>query len=527
MRFLQALIGPLSIGSLLIGLASASAAQRPGEGENAKITARITFMAEDGVKISADLYARNEGPRVPYLLLFHDGSASRAQYRNIAPRFSRKGYNALAVDLRSGGATKGFKNITHANAASRNFGHSIVDAEQDVVAALAYARATYPESKLVAIGSSYSASLVLRVAATRPELVDGVACFSAAEYFEPAGQSPTWIEDSVGPVACPVFMTSARIEDLEWKAIFEAVGSSDKTAFLPTGPGAHGASALNKGARGFLEYWTALESFLVERFPPVSRDAADTDATALERVVVIGASLSDGFQIEAKLHDVIEVMIQPEHEPIVNGADSFVFANPVEFSKKQIELARATDPTLLVALDFLFWFGYGTLDPKLGRLAFKDERLQLLERGLSFLDEFDCPIVVGDFPNMAAAVGGGMLSPSQLPDPESLEALNARLRDWAAANANVVLIPLARVVEDVLEKEPFRVGRHRWPADCVDRMLLPDMLHPTIEGLAAIAHLIGVNLVDRELVPEGKLETDLVAVLDELGEVFEDAGEER
>jgi dienelactone hydrolase len=61
---------------------------------------KVSFHAEDGLKITADLYLIDFSE--PFILLFHQAESSRGEYNDIAPRLNKLGYNCLAVDLRSG-----------------------------------------------------------------------------------------------------------------------------------------------------------------------------------------------------------------------------------------------------------------------------------------------------------------------------------------------------------------------------------------------------------------------------------------
>ena len=62
-------------------------------------------------------------------------------------------------------------------------------------------------------------------------------------------------------------------------------------------------------------------------------------------------------------------------------------------------------------VDFLFWFGYGTVGIDARRIRTDEDRLAMLEFGLDLLDRIDVPIVVGDIPDMSAS--GGVLMPSR------------------------------------------------------------------------------------------------------------------
>lgn len=233
-------------------------------------TETIRFPSADELTITAELHRTSTDPGTPLLVLFHQARSSRGEYRPIVPHLKEMGFNCLAVDLRSGQRMMDVKNGTARAASTLGKGTDYTDAIQDVVAALEYAREHYApagEAKLVAWGSSYSASLVLFVASQHPELVDGVISFSPGEYFSKLGKSATWVRDSASGVRCPAFLTGARSEEKEWRPILDAIASEAKTGFAPESAGRHGSRALWEDSEGSAEYWKALVGFLDAHFP--------------------------------------------------------------------------------------------------------------------------------------------------------------------------------------------------------------------------------------------------------------------
>ena len=257
---------PWRLLALTIGLTSALLAQT-----------RITFPAEDGLPCTADLYLAKEDRTAPFIVLFHQASYSRGEYRPIAPRLNQLGFNCMAVDARCGSRAKGVPNETAAaaQAAGKPTGNYL-DALPDLLGALKYARKSQASGKLVAWGSSYSSSLCLVVAGDHPELVDGVLAFSPGEYFQP-DRPGGWVAESAARLAAiPVFITSGPYEGHQWKALFEAIPSGTKRSFLPSEAARlHGSSVL-WGDLGNAEfpipnslapaYWQAVEAFLAQNF---------------------------------------------------------------------------------------------------------------------------------------------------------------------------------------------------------------------------------------------------------------------
>jgi len=223
----------------------------------------VMFKAADGLEITADLYkGKGTTANNPIIVAFHQARSSRGEYRTIAPKLAALGYTVLAPDQRSGQTYDGVENETAMEATMSDKPTSYRDALPDLRAAIGFMRKHYPKSKLIIWGSSYSASLVLKLAA-EPGLADAVLAFSPGEYF-----GGTWVRDTASAIAIPTFITSARGEAGRWKAIFKAVGTKAKTGFIPPVKGRHGSSALHpsQGAQAD-PYWRAIKTFLRKYAP--------------------------------------------------------------------------------------------------------------------------------------------------------------------------------------------------------------------------------------------------------------------
>lgn len=222
--------------------------------------------------------------------------------------------------------------------------------------------------------------------------------------------------------------------------------------------------------------------------------------SVLERVVVIGASASDGFLLGVNLADALEQVMRVSHQPVAKLADSRFFSNPTGQAQRQVEAALALEPTLVIALDYLFWLGYG-------RVAEPEDRITGLNRGLAQLERFDCPVVIGSFPDMSESIGK-MLSARQVPPQAELEQLNARLTEWLAEREGAYIYPLGEDLESLRKKEPLAVGGIRWPASVDEDLLLRDRLHPNTAGLAGVTCRLAELLVKQELAPAHALDLD-------------------
>jgi hypothetical protein len=190
------------------------------------------------------------------------------------------------------------------------------------------------------------------------------------------------------------------------------------------------------------------------------------------------------------------------------------FMDPKRHATPQIDAALAAKPTLVLAVDFLFWFGYGTRDFD-GAIKNEDARVALLEKGLALLDKFECTVVVGDFPDMSVAVGT-MLEPSQMPKPETLVKLNARFAEWLKGKKNVVALPLAAWMNDLHAHKTLEIAGQKYEPTVTARWMQDDHLHPTAEGLAALATLVDSQLEARKIVTKKDYIPDAAKVLERM-----------
>jgi dienelactone hydrolase len=219
----------------------------------------ITFNSKDGVKITADVYMAHPNT-APFIILYHQAASSRGEYREIAPELNRLGFNAMAIDQRAGYGMAGVENETVKRVEIKDDYPSYLDALPDMEAGVAYAKKHYASGKIILWGSSYSASLVLKMAGDDPAIADGVLAFSPGEYF--TWVSSSLITETAKNITVPVFITSGKNEKDRWNSIYEAISSTKKTYFLPQSQGTHGSSALWKSTAGNEEYWQAVKQFL-------------------------------------------------------------------------------------------------------------------------------------------------------------------------------------------------------------------------------------------------------------------------
>jgi hypothetical protein len=219
-----------------------------------------------------------------------------------------------------------------------------------------------------------------------------------------------------------------------------------------------------------------------------------TTSSAVEstwsRVVVIGASASAGFvltepfggtnTVRCKLHHYLDAAIIPPHAPVKNVATALFFLSPDAMAAQETEAATNSQPTLIVATDFLFWFCYGQGNTDA-------ERADHFEAGLQALEKIRCPLLVGDIPDASSATNTGIISPAQVPSEKARLAANARLKSWAAKHPQVTIVPLAEFMRATKANAEIKIHGLTLPAGKTRSLLQADGLHPNPRGAAVLA----------------------------------------
>ena len=235
--------------------------------------------------------------------------------------------------------------------------------------------------------------------------------------------------------------------------------------------------------------------FLLPALLPARLACADDAAKNIwKRIVVIGASASAGFNTRREagrtvnLAKIIEHMVEVEHDEVLNTSSPLFFMSPRWMGTQAIRSAKEARATLVVAVDFLFWFGYGSKS--------EDRRMEDLEAGLKYLSELKCPVLLSRIPDMKASVGK-MLSPRQVPRPATLKGLNERIDAWAAEHKNVIMVPMAEFLNDLRAGKAVKVAKISYPEGSIRTLLQRDELHPTLEGMVAVTALSLFKLCER------------------------------
>lgn len=256
--------------------------------------------------------------------------------------------------------------------------------------------------------------------------------------------------------------------------------------------------------------WLALSvlvgcSLLAQESGPVVPAPSSTAAAPL-RVGILGASVSDGFgcrlheqrtdgdyEATFRLATMVQLICGERAVTIDDRATNRMFFDPKKHGGDAAAAVRKAAPQCVIALDYLFWYCYGSHGAKGEPAQVEAARLAVFEQGLAELAKFDVPIVVGDIPDMSRAVGK-MLAASQMPSLDSIAAANARLAEWTKQHPNVRVVPLSKIIRQLHEDQAVEVAGKRFAATAEQPLLQRDQLHATPAGLAAIACVL-VNVL--------------------------------
>jgi len=204
---------------------------------------------------------------------------------------------------------------------------------------------------------------------------------------------------------------------------------------------------------------------------------------------MVGASASAGFTEseplggpktpQYRLSRYLDAALLVAHEPVQNLANAMFFIQPEAAGRYQIDQALEARPTLLVGVDFLFWFCYGEGPTD-------KDRLQRFEKGLKLLEAVPCPLILGDIPD-ASGASDDMLPADQIPSAETMSAANRRLKQWAATRRQVVIVSLSGFMRTAMANQALTIHGHTVPEGKTRDLLQSDKLHPSALGSAVLA----------------------------------------
>lgn len=221
--------------ALLAAMAAASSAA-------AQTSAPITVVTSDGVTIYGEPFFADLSDEAPLILAFHQGGSNgRGEYSELASWLNSHGYRMIAWDQRAGGSLYGSENRTVTGLGGVESADYCA-ASPDLEAALDHVTRTGLAQSVVLWGSSYSGSLVFRLAAERGDRVDGVVAFSPASGDPMVGcTAEIWVERVSRPML--VFRPDSEMSRpaaVTQRGILTAAGA----AFHVVAAGVHGSSTL-------------------------------------------------------------------------------------------------------------------------------------------------------------------------------------------------------------------------------------------------------------------------------------------
>jgi hypothetical protein len=204
---------------------------------------------------------------------------------------------------------------------------------------------------------------------------------------------------------------------------------------------------------------------------------------------MVGASASAGFTeseplggpktSQYRLSRYLDAALLVAHEPVQNLANAMFFIQPEAAGRYQIDQALKSKPTLVIGVDFLFWFCYGEGPTD-------TDRLQRFENGLKLLEAVQCPLVLGDIPD-ASGASNDMLPADLIPSAETMSAANRRLKQWAAPRRQIVIVSLSGFMRTAMADQALTIHGHTVPKRKTRDLLQSDKLHPSALGSAVLA----------------------------------------
>lgn len=212
----------------------------------------------------------------------------------------------------------------------------------------------------------------------------------------------------------------------------------------------------------------------------------------LARPVIIGASVSDGYdhlerlggpKSDALALDLyLKKSIKSPATKFSNYSNRFCFVYPIGISHKQVADALESRPTVIIAVDQLFWQLYGNFPSP-------EQRLITFKAALTKLDPITCPLVIGNIPDASHSINK-MLAPSQIPNIQIINKANQLLTAWVAKRKQTAIIDLARFMELCVSNKEIKLKHITYPPGTTKQFLQTDMLHLTPVGATAISYAV-------------------------------------
>ena len=270
----------------------------------------------------------------------------------------------------------------------------------------------------------------------------------------------------------------------------------------------------------------AIDDVATQSVSPTIPPAPIVAGHLYDRIAVVGASASDGFGVSIRadappadstapvdpngkptvakkpmpvllnLSDVLRYATKTTTDGTTSQrvimhhySSGFFFANPGPTGQGEIYRALKIKPTLVLGLDFLFWYVYGTVTADGKPMTTGADRFSNLELGLEQLDRIvsaGIPLVIADIADMHDAIGK-MLSENQVPDIDTIEKVNTRIMEWVKARPLVKIMLLSQILETLKKGGSIDLAGKSWNPAELGALLQDDQLHPTFAGTVVIA----------------------------------------
>lgn len=217
----------------------------------------IRFPSKDGAMITGDLYLIDNTS--PMILLFHQATASRGEYIETAKKLNELGYNALAVDQRSGESMNDVENMTYKRLSNESSAFTFKEAIVDVESTIEYASDTF-DMPMIALGSSYSASILCVIGQNYEADLLGLILFSPGQnmYFD---NKP--VSEMASNLMLPIFLSCGSHETYEPMAILEMIPSENVITLFPERLVVHGSRLLWESTENNNLIWESMMDYIV------------------------------------------------------------------------------------------------------------------------------------------------------------------------------------------------------------------------------------------------------------------------
>jgi dienelactone hydrolase len=221
----------------------------------------LELKASDGALVTSEVYRPERRARLCFAL-FHQSGSSRGEYRTIGAELARRGYLAVASDIRWGNRDR-WNDVVNDNAVRHGTPGALAAKDQERVRAIKAGESKDLDaavdwlsangcSAIVAWGASIQANGVLELAAHRPKAIAAVIAVSPGEY---AKDEPERMQTIAARVTQPALVLWGKDETDLSKPIFDKLSGAKR---FHSSTGRHGNPVFFEDALS----WKALGDFL-------------------------------------------------------------------------------------------------------------------------------------------------------------------------------------------------------------------------------------------------------------------------